>query len=64
VKMRIRMSVSVPLGRQDEGRLGEVHFFRDRLHRVGGQTAAVEHDGQLIAAEQMIREHVVVEVAV
>ena len=53
-----------PLGRQDERRLGEVHLLGDRLHRLGGQTAAVEKDGELIAAEEMIGEDVVVEVAV
>ena len=50
--------------RQHERRLGEVHLLRDRLHRLGGQPAAVEEDGELIAAEEVVGEDVVVKVAV
>ncbi len=52
------------LGRQHERRLGEVHLLGDRLHRLGRQPAAVEEDGELIAAEEMVGEDVVVKVAV
>ena len=64
VKMRIRDVGVGPLGRQHECRLGEVHLLRDRLHRLGRQAAAVEKDRELIAAEQVIGEDVVVEIAI
>ena len=46
------------LGRQHEGRLGEVEFGRDRLHLLGREAARVAEDGQRIAAEFAIREDV------
>ena len=51
-------------GRQQERRLREVHLLGDRLHRFGREPAAVEEHGQLVAAEQMVGEDVVVKVAV
>ena len=52
------------LGGQHERRLGEVHLFGDRLHRVGRQSAAVEEDGELIAAKEMIGEDVEMDVTI
>ncbi len=52
------------LGRKHERRLGEIHLLRDRLHRLGRQPAAVEDDGELVTAEEVVGEDVVVEVAV
>ena len=46
------------LRRQHEGRLGEVELGGDRLHLLGGQASGVGHDGQGIAAEPAVREHV------
>ena len=53
-----------PLRRQDERRLRERHLLGDRLHRLGRQAAAVEEDGQLVAAEQAVGEDVEVKVAI
>ena len=64
VKMRKRTSVPSLLARQHERRLREVHLLRDRLHRVGGQTASVEEHGELVAAEEVIGEDVVMQIAV
>ena len=50
--------------RQHERRLGEVHLLRDRLHRLGRQPATVEDDGELVTAEEVVGEDVIVEVAV
>ena len=52
------------LRRQHERRFREVHLLRNRLHRLGRQAAAVEEHGELVAAEEVIGEDVVVEVAV
>jgi len=49
---------------QHERRLREVHLLGDRLHRVGRQPAAVEEDGELIAAEEMIGEDVEMDVTI
>ena len=64
VKIRMRTSVSALLRRQHERRLGKIHLLGDRLHRLGGQAAAVEEDGELVAAEEVVGEDVVVKVAV
>ena len=45
-------------GRQDEGRLGEVHPPRDGLHLVAGQAIGVEDDDDRIAAERAIAEDI------
>ena len=45
-------------GRQHEGRLGEVEFGRDRLHLLRRQALGVGDDGQRIAAERPVGEHV------
>ena len=50
--------------RQHECRLGEIHLLRDRLHRLGGQPASVENHRELIAAEQVIGEDIVVKIPV
>ena len=47
-----------PRGRQEEGRLREVHLPRDRLHLGVAEIIRVEDDGQRIAAEDTVREDV------
>ena len=64
VKIRIRAVGVAPLGRQDERRLGEIHLAARSPASLGRQPAAVEEDGELIAAEEMIGEDVVVQVPV
>src|SRR5262249_44422678 len=53
-----------PLRRQDERRLREAHFFRNRLHGLGTETPAVQKHSQLIAAEDMVGEDIEVKVPV
>jgi len=52
------------LGRQDEGRLGKIHLLGDRLHGVRRETAAVEKDGELVAAEKLGCKDIVVKIPV
>ena len=52
------------LWRQHEGGLGEAHLLCNRLHRVRGQAPAVEDDGELVAAEEMVGEDIVVKIPV
>ena len=47
-----------PRGRQEEGRLREVHLARDRLHLGAAEPLRVEDDGQRIAAEDTVGEDV------
>ena len=49
---------------QHERRLGKIHLLGNRLHRRRVEAAAVEEHGELVAAEQMVGEDVVVKVAV
>ena len=46
------------LGRQHEGRLGEVELGGDGLHLPGREAACVGDDGQRIAAELAVGEDV------
>jgi hypothetical protein len=46
------------LGREHEHRLRMVELARDRLHRRRLQSIAVEHDGERIAGEAPVGEHV------
>ena len=46
------------LGRQDEGRLRQVHFRGQRLHLLVGQPACIGEDSKGIAAEASVGEHV------
>ena len=55
---------ALTLGRQHERRLRKVHLLGHRLHRGGGESASVQHHGELVAAEEMVGEHVVMKVAV
>ena len=47
-----------PRGRQEEGRLREVHLARNRLHLGVAEIIRVEDDGQRIAAEDTVGEDV------
>ena len=58
VKMRTRGRALRPRGRQEEGRLREVHLARDRLHLGVAEPVRVEDDGQRIAAEDAVGEDV------
>ncbi len=53
-----------PRRRQEEGRLGQVHLPRDRLHLRVAESRRVEHDGQRIAAEHAVGEDVDLDEAV
>jgi hypothetical protein len=44
--------------RHHERRLGQVHPPGDALHLLGGQTVAVEHDGDRVAEIRRVGEHV------
>ena len=46
------------LGRQHEGRLGEVELGRDRLHLRGLEALRIGDDGQRVAAESAVGEDV------
>jgi hypothetical protein len=45
-------------GRQEEGRLGEVHLLGDGLHLAVGQAGGLEHDRERVAPEHAIGEDV------
>jgi hypothetical protein len=52
------------LRREHECRLGEIHFLGNRLQRLGRQTARVKDHGELIAAEETVREDVEMQIPV
>ena len=51
------------LGGLDEGALGKLRFARHRLHLRGGEPRRLGKDGQLIAGQRLVGEHVVMQVA-
>jgi hypothetical protein len=49
--------------RLNEDRFGKVQLLGDRLHRLVAQTVAIEDDGQRIARQPAVGEHVIDAVA-
>jgi len=50
--------VSSSGGRQHECRLGQVHLAGDALHALGGEPGGVEEDGDRVALQRRVGEHV------
>ena len=50
--------VPVPLRREHEDGLAEVHLPRERLHLVVVELARVGEDGELVAGQRRVGEHV------
>jgi hypothetical protein len=51
-------AVTLVLRRQDEDRLGEVELARDPLHALGIEAISVEHHGQGVSGQGLVRENV------